>query len=143
MTSHFKCFCGPRNTEQRATRCPRVTGCAGLAQTSNVTVCVYGRYARAHERLCLLHYGGDRPQAAHRNDATRHQPEVIPVLHVQSGACPLYQREYPLLSSTDENSSELDSVGRVPCARASLQALFKSLISVIASVPFRWSPLVN
>ena len=34
-------------------------------------------------------------------------------------------------------------VERVPCAQANLQALFQSLISIIASVPFHWASFVK
>jgi hypothetical protein len=90
---------------------PATYGLSGPGTDLHVAVCMYGRHARAYEGVCVLHHGGDRTQAADRNYATRHQPEVIPLLHVQSGACPLCQRESPLLSSTDENSSDHDNVG--------------------------------
>jgi len=47
-------------------------------------VCVHGRHSEAHGAVRLLHHGADWTQAAHRDHLTRHQPVLVPLLHVQS-----------------------------------------------------------
>ena len=58
-----------------------------------ITVRVHGWYPQADGTVCFLHHGGDWTQAACWDHPVGHQPVLIPLLHVQSGARPLYQRK--------------------------------------------------
>ena len=54
---------------------------------------MHGRDAEADGAVRLLRHAGAGPQAPHGDDAPRHQPALVPILHVQSGAGAGRQRE--------------------------------------------------
>lgn len=55
---------------------------------------MHGRHPEAHGAVRAHHHGGDRAQAAVRDHAAGHQPVLLPLLHVQSGARAVCEREY-------------------------------------------------
>lgn len=71
-----------------------------FSRRCDVAVCLYGRDSKADGTVRLLHHGTDRTQAADRYNAAGHQPVLLQVLHVQSGACPLHQREFLSVTNT-------------------------------------------